>query len=90
MADGAAGFTLDEYGVAVAVFPDLADLDDVAGGFAFVPELLAAAAVEPGFAAGERAAQGFGVHVGEHEDFAAIGVLGNGGDEAVFVEFDVF
>jgi len=90
VADGAGGFALDEYGIAVAVFPDLAHLDDVPRRFAFVPEFLAAAAVEPGFAAGQGAAEGFGVHVGEHEDFARVGVLGDGGDEAVFIEFDVF
>jgi hypothetical protein len=55
-----------------------------------VPELLAAAAIEPGFAAFQGAAQGFGVHVGEHEDFTRVGVLGDGGNEAVFIEFDVF
>lgn len=80
MADGAAGFAFDEDGVAVAVFPDFADFDDVARGFAFVPEFFSAAAVEPGFAAGQGAAQGFFVHVGEHKDFAAVGVLGDGGD----------
>jgi len=80
VADGAGGFAFDEDGVAVAVFPDFADGDDAARGGAFVPEFPAAAAVEPGLAAVQCPSEGFLVHVGQHQDFAGVGVLGDGGD----------
>jgi hypothetical protein len=36
------------------------------------------------------AAERFFVHVGQHQDFSGISVLGDGGDQAVLVEFYVF
>jgi len=66
VADGPGCFSLEQYCVAVAVFPDLVDGDGVARGGAFVPEFLSAAAVEPGFAAVQCPSEGFLVHVGEH------------------------
>ena len=73
--------------VAVAVVGDLLDLLDVAGCLALLPELLAAAAEEPGVARLERLLEGFLVHVGQHEDLAVL-LLHDGGHEALLVEFD--
>ena len=51
------GFGFDQDGIAVAVLPDGAHDEAVAGGRSLVPELLAATTVKPDLAAGESAAQ---------------------------------
>ncbi len=84
MAGGASRVNQDEQGVAVAVNADFLDVLDVAGGGAFVPDFLAAAAPEVGFAGFLGEAQGFGVHPGDHEDFAGGVVLDNGRYQPTF------
>lgn len=54
-----------------------------------MPELFAAAAVEPDFTAGQGEAEGLLIHIAEHEDFTGIGILNYGGDKPFFVEFEI-
>ena len=86
---GTGAFLIDaeDERVLVAIGEDFDDFLDVAAFFAFVPEPLAAAAEVDGFAEGEGEAEGFLVHEGDHEDGAGDGVDGDGGDEAIGVEF---
>ena len=86
---GSGAFLIDaeDESVLVAIGEDFDDFLDVAAFFAFVPEPLAAAAEVDGFAEGEGEAEGFLVHEGDHEDGAGDGVDGDGGDEAIGVEF---
>ena len=86
---GTVAFLIDaeDEGVLVAIGEDFDDFLDVAAFFAFVPEPLAAAAEVDGFAEGEGEAERFLVHEGDHEDGAGDGVDGDGGDEAIGVEF---
>ena len=51
-----------------------------------MPKLLSGSGEIDGLTDFEGAGEGFGVHVGKHEDLAGFVVLGDGGDEAVFVE----
>lgn len=78
MASWAGRIDEDEQGIAIAVHADFADALDVTGGAAFVPQFLAAAAPEVGFAAFLGEAQGVGVHPGHHENVAGGMVLDNG------------
>ena len=73
----------EQDGVQVAIQVDGADPLDIAALFAFAPEFLAAAAVVDGPAGGHGLGVALGVHVGEHQDFARLGVLGDGGQQAV-------
>ena len=72
----------EEDGVGVAIVAQVDEALRLAGSFAFAPEAAARAAIVAGLAGGEGFGQGFGVHPGEHEDFAGIVLLGDGGDEA--------
>ena len=66
------------------------DAQAVAAGLALHPELLAGARVEGDEAAGEGALERFGIDEAEHKDVAVVGVLNDGGDEAVhFVEINI-
>ena len=73
--------------VLIAVREDFLHDLSVAGGGALVPELLSAARKVNGFADGERLAEGFFVHVSDHQHFIRLCVLSDGDDEPVFVEF---
>lgn len=73
--------------VLVAVGVDFFDGLVFAGGFAFVPDFVAAAAPVDGLAEGEGHFEGGFVHVGEHEGLVGEVVDGDGWDEAIFVEF---
>ena len=73
--------------VAVAVVGDFLDLLNVAGRLALLPELLAAAAKEPGVARLQRLLEGFLVHVGQHEHLAVL-LLHDSRHEALLVKLD--
>src|SRR5690606_33402348 len=73
--------------VLVVVDAQLDDLLHEARGGALVPQHLAAAAVIMGLAGLDGAPQGFLVHVAQHQHFAAVGVRGDTGQQAVGVEF---
>src|SRR5262245_3980081 len=73
---------LEQDCVGIAVEVDAADLLDVAALLALAPELAAAAAVVDGPSGAEGLLERLAVHPGEHQDFAAVGVLGDGGHEA--------
>lgn len=85
-AAGAVLADLEDKGVLIAIGENFLHRLDVTGGGALMPEFLAAAAEIDGFALFDRLAEGLLVHVGDHEDFTGVGVLGHGGDEAVVVE----
>lgn len=77
-----------EEGIGVAIGGPADDLLGVAAGFALDPEFLPGAAPVVHEAGLESGLEGGGVHPGHHEDAARLGVLNDGGDEAVGVEFE--
>ena len=87
MAGGAGLADFQEDGVLVAVDADLDDVLLVAGRVALAPEAFARARPVDGAAGVDGELKRFGIHPGEHEDFAGVGILRDGGDEAVSVEF---
>ena len=74
---------LDQQRVAVAVVADAPDVLTVARRLPLAPELLPAPAPEPGAPGLEGAAEGLGVHPGEHEDGPVGGVLDDGAHQPV-------
>ena len=78
---------LDENGVGIAIIEELAHFLGVSGGFAFHPHLVTGTAEEPGLAGGEGLGEGFLIHVGNHEYVAGGGILHDGGEQAMGVEF---
>ena len=78
---------LEDDGVLVAVGQDLVDFLHVTAGFALVPDFLTAAAVVDGLATLQGEFQRFLVHVGHHQDFTRFGIGGDGGNQAVGIEF---
>mgnify|MGYP000222986472 CR=1 FL=1 len=90
MAGGADLVDGQEDRVGIAIDGDGADVLEMTRRFAFMPQFLAAAAVIPGVAAFDGALQGFGVHIGHHEDLAAASFLDDGRHEALFIKFNVF
>jgi hypothetical protein len=84
---GRAGlFDPDPDRVLVAVHPHLDHALGVAGALALAPQRLTRAAIVPGLAAGDGFAQGFVVHVGDHQHVAARRIGGDAGDETRRVE----
>ena len=81
MAGRTTGFHEQEKRILIAVETDFEDALGVAGGSAFVPEFLAAAAPEDGFATAKRISQRCFVHVRQHEHLLGVGILDDGGDE---------
>ncbi len=75
--------------IGVAIGADFDDFLHVARCLAFVPERATRARPEPRLAAFERALERFGVHPGHHQDIAAFGILNDGGNQAVRVEFEI-
>jgi hypothetical protein len=90
MTDGTDRSGFNKYGIVIAVLPHLDSADEVAGGSPFVPEFLAAAAVKPDIAAGERLIECLLIHITDHQDFAVIGVLYHRRYEASGIEFNIF
>ena len=77
-----------EQRIAVAVIGDLLDLLNIAGLLPFLPETLAAAAVEPRQPRLDGLFQGLLVHVGEHEHLSAL-LLHNGGHQPLFIKMNL-
>jgi hypothetical protein len=87
VAGGAADLLdLQQEDVLVAIGADLADLLDVAALLALAPQAPPAARPVVRQARLQRQPQGIGVHPGDHEDLARVGVLGNGRHEAARVD----
>ena len=72
-----------QQGILVAIGGDLLHGKPMAGSLALEPELLARTAIEGGETALDGAAEGFFVHVSDHQDAAGTVVLHDGGDQAV-------
>jgi hypothetical protein len=87
VAGGADRIDEQEQGVAVAVNTNFADMLDVAGGSAFVPQFLAAAAPEVGFASFLSKFEGCGVHPGDHEDLLGGMMLQDGRYQPPIIKF---
>ena len=86
---GPRGLRGDQQGVVVAVERDVDDVERVAGGFAFFPQTLLAAAEEHRAPARQRLFERFAIHVRQHEHGAGVGVLHDGGHQAIaFGEID--
>jgi len=81
--DGAGGVDTDEEGVLIAVQFDADYVEEVAAGLALGPQALAGAGVEGDTTLGHGLLIGFGVHVAQHEHLPGVGILDDGGDEAV-------
>jgi hypothetical protein len=80
---GPCGFDAHQHGVLVAIGGDFLHGEAVAGGLALEPELLARAAVEGGETGLDGAAEGFLVHVADHQDAAGIVILDDRRDQSV-------
>ena len=80
MAGGAIGDHLQQKGISIAVQPRFLEVQIVAGDLPLVPQVLAAAAVEPDLNTLHGALERPGVHVAEHEHLAGVHILGYGGD----------
>src|SRR3981081_351102 len=80
---------LDEKRVGVAVRNELDEMKDVSARLAFLPELVARAAVEVDLARPQRRVERLAVHVREHEHRACGGVLHDRGDQPALVEADL-
>lgn len=80
-------FDAEDKGVLVAIGQELDDLLEFPAGGTFVPELLAAAAPVDGLTFFDGLAQGFLVHVSQHQWRTGLCVQRHGGDEAVGIEF---
>ena len=89
MAGGTRLIDGDEQRIGIAIDGDSLHILEMARFFAFVPELLAAAAVEPGPPRFQCLFQRFFVHIGHHQDFAAPAFLYDGRHEAFFIKFDI-
>jgi len=84
---GAALVHQHDQGILVTVNQDLLHFLHVAAGRALVPDFLAAAGVVNGFPQLHGHAQGFRVHVGQHQRFMGNVVHGEGRNQAVLVKF---
>ena len=86
-ATGALLANLQDESVLIAVGQDFLHDLGVAGRGALVPDLLAAAGKVDRFPDFESFGERFLVHVGDHEDLVAIGILRDRHDETVIVKF---
>jgi len=68
---------LDQHCVCIAVVVDRPDFLEIAAFLTLSPQLVAAATVVTDSAGGAGFLPGLLVHVGQHQDFAVIGVLGD-------------
>src|SRR3970282_1582907 len=76
---------LDQQRILIAIDADFAHFQAVAGGLAFGPEFLAAAAVKRGEAGAQRLLVGGVVHVSEHQHLAALAVLHDGREQSILI-----
>jgi hypothetical protein len=82
----AARADLEQYGVLVAVDPQLDHVLQLAAGVALLPEFIARPAEVVRDLGVDRQLQRLGVHPGQHQDLAGVGVLGDSHDQAIAVE----
>jgi len=80
---------LNEQRVLVAVVQDLLYALNIAGRLALLPELVTRAAPETRQAALHGPLQRLSVHVRHHQDLTGPPVLDDGGDEALFIVFQI-
>ena len=82
----AAGFDRQKQGVLVAIGPDFRDFLNLARRVALAPERLARARPIMRHAGLKGEAQGFRVHIREHEDLPVARVLRHAGDQPIGIE----
>lgn len=80
-------FDPQDEGVLVAIGQQFDDFLELAARGTFVPELLAAAAPIHGLSFFDGLAQGFRVHVGQHQGGTGLRVQSHGRDQAIGIEF---
>ena len=90
MAGRTARFDLNEDSILIAIETHLHDLLRVAGGFAFVPELLPASAPEICFTLLEGELKRFFIHECDRQHFTGACVLDDGGNQTIGAKFGVF
>jgi hypothetical protein len=73
--------------VLIAIHPHLDHALGLSGAFAFSPQRIARTAEVPGIAARDRPAQGFVVHMRDHQHVAARGIGGHAGHQTRRIEF---
>ena len=83
-------FRYNEDRVAVAVIADFPDILEMTGTLPLIPELLPAAAEEPGAACPEGEPQGLLVHIAQHENLSAVFILDYGRYQAPVIKSDLF
>ena len=84
---GAALVHQHNQGILVTVNQDLLHFLHVAAGCALMPDFLAAAGVVNGFPQFHGHAQGFRIHIGQHQRFMGNMIHGEGRDQAILVKF---
>jgi hypothetical protein len=89
MACRAARFNLHKHRIGIAIQADGANLLSISRSLAFMPQRLAAAALEIRLAFFESQSQGFLVHIGNSENLPRCRVLYHGRDQATGVEFGI-
>ena len=72
--------------IIITVGQNLTDKNEIAGGLALVPQLLARAREKPRRAGVHRQLQGLLVRVAEHQDFAIAFILTDHGNERCFLK----
>ena len=90
MTGGANGFGLDQDRIPVTVHEEVLQDQLVAGGFAFLPELVPRPAPKMHRFRLQRLFEGFTVHVPEHQDRTVPPILDDRRDQALFVELYSF
>jgi hypothetical protein len=79
---GADDLDEEEKGVSVAVHTDFSEVEDMAAGFAFLPEAVARAGKKVDIAGALRLFERLGIQVAKHQDFAGFVVLHDSRDES--------
>ena len=87
MTGWSARVNFDKQTVAVGINRDRLDLLSVSRSLAFVPERLTRPAPEPGVAGLDGFRQLVGVHISEHQDLPAGGILNHHGHKPTIVKF---
>ena len=78
--------SLYQNGIAIAILADGLQPQEIARGFALVPQFLPAAAVEPDVSADQCALERLLVHIAQHQDFTIPGILDNSWNQAFVIK----
>ena len=79
----------DQKAVGIAVVKNLSDFLYVSRDLPFLPEFFSGAGIEMGQAGFHGFSDRLPVHPGHHQDFSAFHILNNGGDQTIWIEFQL-